>query len=103
MNESEKRRRDLLRQTRKLYDENSTLPAVHPRYGHLIHELYEDEEKQPKGSFFMRAVLGALCFLCYVWIDSSNIEVADVSSNQIAEQIERQMDTETLKEVWRQL
>ena len=33
MNESELRRQELLRQTRKLYNDHNELPAVHPRYG----------------------------------------------------------------------
>ena len=104
MTESEKRRRDLLRQTRKLYDENTSLPAVHPRYGNLIHELYDKEgQEEPHSSFFFRAALGILCFVCYVCIDTNKIEVAEVGSEQIVNQIEKQMKVEALEEVWKQL
>ena len=40
MNDAEMRRRELLRQTRKLYDEKPDIPAVHPRYGNIYHSLY---------------------------------------------------------------
>ena len=104
MNESDRRRRELLRQTRKLYDENISLPAVHPRYGNIIHELYEtDEQAEPKNSFFFRAAIGLLCFVCYVCVDANQIKVAEVGSEQIVNQIEKQMDVEVLEEVWKQL
>ena len=98
MNESERRRRELLRQTRKLYDENISLPAVHPRYGNIIHE-----QAEPKNSFFFRAAIGLLCFVCYVCVDANQIKVAEVGSEQIVNQIEKQMDVEVLEEVWKQL
>ncbi len=37
MNDSEARRRELLRQTRRLYHETGrSTPVIHPRYGELI-------------------------------------------------------------------
>ena len=33
MNDSELRRRELLKQTRRLYQDSAAIPAVHPRYG----------------------------------------------------------------------
>ena len=49
MNDSEMRRRELLRQTRRLYDDKREIPAVHPRYGRIYHNLYENntEEQEP--------------------------------------------------------
>ncbi len=104
MNDSEARRRELLRRTRKLYDENHAVPAIHPRYGNLYHELYDGEEPAySRDSFFIRLTLGILCFICYVWMDSSQATVANVSSSQIVNQIERQMDMEDIQEVWKNL
>lgn len=104
MNDSEARRRELLRQTRKLYDEDHFIPAIHPRYGNLYHELYEEEESTFSGNtFFYRLMLGILCFICYVWMDSSQAEIANVSSTQIVNQIERQMNLEDIEEVWKNL
>lgn len=103
MNESEERRRELLRQTRQLYDD-SWIPAVHPRYGNLYHELYPSKEGEEQGgSFGVRLVLGILLFICYVWMDYAQIPVLNVSSDQIAVQIEKQMDAADLKEVWENL
>ncbi len=40
MNDSELRRRELLKQTRRLYQDSAAIPAVHPRYGHIYHMVY---------------------------------------------------------------
>ena len=105
MNDSEMRRRELLRQTRKLYDEKQEIPAVHPRYGNIYHSLYESGEEQAPsgGSFYIRLVIGILCFICFVYMDQSKASVAEVDSAAIVNQIEKDMDAETIKEVWKQL
>lgn len=105
MNDAEMRRRELLRQTRKLYDEKPDIPAVHPRYGNIYHSLYENEEEQEASgsSFYIRLVIGILCFICFVYMDQSKVSVAEVDSTAIVNQIEKDMDAETIKEVWRQL
>lgn len=104
MNESEERRRALLRQTKRLYNEDRFIPAVHPRYGHIYNDLYKEEgQDRPKNSFFFRVTLGVLCFICYVWIDYGKVNVANVSSDKIVNQIEHQMELENLQEVWKKL
>lgn len=106
MNDSETRRKELLRQTRKLYNESRDLPAVHPRYGRIYHELYgvnEEQTEQTTGSFYLRLVVGILCFLCFVYMDQSKAEVARVNSTSIINQIEKNIDVETVKEVWKNL
>ena len=71
MNDSELRRRELLRQTRKLYDERQEVPAVHPRYGNIYRSLYDGEEEHVPsgGSFYIRLAVGILCFICFVYMD----------------------------------
>lgn len=106
MNDSEARRRELLRQTRKLYNERQDIPAVHPRYGRIYHNLYGfdgDDTEQTKGSFYLRLVIGILCFICFVYMDQSKAEVARVNSTSIVNEIEKDMDVETVKEVWKKL
>lgn len=103
MNSSEQRRRELLRQTRKMYDD-SRIPAVHPRYGNIYRDLYDTEETEYEGGgFVFRLALGILLFICYVWMDYAKVPVMNVSSDQIVTQIEKQMNTEDLKEVWKNL
>ncbi len=104
MNDPEARRRELLRQTRKRYDDNHFIPAVHPRYGNIYHELYDEQESTYSGdSFLFRLTLGILCFICYVWMDSSQAKIVNVSSDQIVHQIEKQVDMEDIQEVWNHL
>ena len=44
MNDSEARRRELLRQTRRLYHETGrSTPVIHPRYGNLTTSVTEDD------------------------------------------------------------
>lgn len=107
MNDSEMRRRELLRQTRKMYGERRDIPAVHPRYGRIYQELYGNEKTQDEqtagGSFYLRLVIGILCFICFVYMDQSQAKVAEVDSAVITNQIEKDMDVEAVKEVWKEL
>ena len=104
MNESELRRQELLRQTRKLYNDHNELPAVHPRYGRICSSLYGDGRTAAEhstssgGSFYVRLVIGILCFVFYVCLDQSQAEIAQVSSSAIAEQIGQDMDADALVE-----
>ena len=94
MNDSEMRRRELLRQTRRLYDDKREIPAVHPRYGRIYHNLYEDnsgEQEASGGTFYIRLVIGILCFVCFVYMDQSKAEIAQVNSTAIVNQIEKGM------------
>lgn len=106
MNDPEMRRRELLRQTKRLYDERKDIPAVHPRYGRIYHELYHKEagqQDQTGGSFYLRLVIGILCFISFVYMDQSNAGVAEVNSTSIVDQIEKDIDMDTVIEVWQNL
>lgn len=106
MNDSEMRRRELLRQTRKLYDDRREIPAVHPRYGNIYHSLYDSEEEEQTSygnSLYIRLVIGILCFVCFVYMDQSKVSVAEVDSTEIVHQIEKNVDADTIKEVWKNL
>lgn len=59
--------------------------------------------KPPGSSFYIRLVIGILCFICFVYMDQSKVSVAEVDSTAIVNQIEKDMDAETIKEVWKQL
>lgn len=106
MNDSEMRRRELLRQTRRLYDDKREIPAVHPRYGRIYHDLYENntEEQEPSGgTFYIRLVIGILCFVCFVYMDQSEAEIAEVNSTAIVDQIEKDVDAAEIAEAWKNL
>ena len=99
MNSPEERRREL-------YEERKDVPAVHPRYGRIYQDLYRDPEKPEThsgGSFYIRLAIGILCFVCFVYMDQSKTKVADVDSRAIVNQIEKNMDADTIREVWKAL
>lgn len=104
MDDSEARRRELLRQTRQLYDDQHFVPAIHPRYGNLYRELYGGNENSAKSStFFLRLGIGLLCFALYVWMDAGDTTILNVNSSSVVNQIERQIDLEDVREAWRNL
>lgn len=106
MNDSEMRRRELLRQTRRLYDDKKEIPAVHPRYARICHNLYEDKtdgQELSGGTFYIRLVIGIFFFVCFVYLDQSEADFAHVSSTSIVNEIEKNIDTEAFAEVWKEL
>lgn len=99
MNESEIRRKELLKQMRQLYNDKKDVPAVHPRYGRIYQNLYEPEHgptEKHSGSFFIRLVVGIVCFIFYVYLDQSNSQIARFNSNQIVNQIEQETDLKSI-------
>lgn len=92
MNESEARRAELLRQTRKLYRNSQPIPPVHPRYGNFFKDSAKHDSPSGTNTFFLRLTVGILCFLCYAWMDYSDAEVLNLTSNKITAQIEKPMN-----------
>ena len=77
------------RQTRALYNDRRTIPAVHPRYANAYHYLYgksqEDINEDTKGGTFgIRLFLCALMFAAFLTIDKQKQEVFHMSSSDIA-------------------
>ena len=99
MNSSEKRRKELLEQTRRLYSDRREPPAVHPRYGSVYYGLYgnDSEENTPAGTFGVRLFLA---FLGFVTMDRQEYEVFHVNSDWIVQEIETDID---VAEVWKEL
>lgn len=102
MNDSEKRRQRLLEQTRELYGEKRTIPAVHPRYGAAYRQIYSDEQQQPipPSSFGIRLFLCLLLFAAFVSMDKNKSEVMHVDSSRIVDEITTDLD---VVEVWKEL
>ena len=90
MNDSEKRRKQLLNQTKNLYSDYRTPPAVHPRYANTYASLYReaDGEDEVPGSLGLRILLCVLLFAAFVTLDYQGEKIADVSSSQIVDVIE---------------
>lgn len=105
MNDAERRRRELLEQTRSLYSDKKIIPAVHPRYGNTYHYLYgESEDKMDRdtkgGTFGIRLFLCALIFAAFLTMDKQKQNVFHMSSDEIAGQIMKDLD---IQAVWKAL
>lgn len=87
MNETEKRRKRLLEQTRKQYGDSRVTPAVHPRYSGVYASLYKSEETERSDGFGIRLFIAILLFAAFVAMDYSKEKVGTVSSGQIVEEI----------------
>ena len=66
MNDPERRRRQLLEETRERYSDRFVPPAVHPRYGSSYRKLYGEEEIEGVSTFGVRAFFLsiAVCGVC---------------------------------------
>lgn len=101
MNDSEKRRQQLLQETRKLYSEKGMMPAVHPRYEAAYHKLYgNDGAAVPKGTFVIRLLLCVFFFVLFITVDRQNETILSAGSNEILNQIRQDMN---LEGIWNRL
>lgn len=98
MNQSEKRRKQLLESARALYAEDRTWPAIHPRYGNIYDNLYGEEKTS--GSLAIRVILCCILFVVFVVMDDQNLQIAHVSSKEVTQTIEKEF---AVSEVWENL
>ena len=69
MIDAEKRRMELLTQTRKMYSEHYAPPAIHPRYQSTYQSLYRVETKnkqESSGTLGVRFLIAILLFCLFV-------------------------------------
>lgn len=101
MNSSEKRRKELLEQTRRLYSDRKEPPAIHPRYGALYNRLYEGEEEYyTPGTFGVRVFLCLLLFAAFVTMDKQEYQLFHMDSGQLVNEITADFD---VAQVWEEL
>lgn len=93
MTDTEKRRLELLTQTRKLYHDTGKVPAVHPRYGNAYRTLYENNNfnensnKNKSSSINLRLFLALLIFVLYAGANYQGITIGGIDSSEIVEVI----------------
>ena len=92
MNEAEKRRRELLEQTRYSYQE-SGIPAIHPRYRASYSELYGEEEAE-QGS------LGIRLFAVFVFMQNEGKDILHISSTKVVQEVSKNAD---ITDVWKKI
>lgn len=100
MNDSEKRRRELLEQTRQRYSDYWTPPAIHPRYSGSYNRLYGGEGEENVSTLGARVFVCLLLFAAFVTMDMKKQEVFHVSSDRIVKEITTDLD---VAEVWKNL
>lgn len=93
MTDTEKRRVELLRQTRAVYSEKMGTPAVHPRYRSTYSTLYPaleaDEKNGKSGTLGIRTFIAVLLFALFVTADYQGLSYESVDSAKIVYEIER--------------
>ncbi len=98
--DSEKRRRELLEQTRQRYSDRFSPPAVHPRYSGSYNRLYGEEGEVSDNTFGARVFLCLLLFAAFVTMDMKKQEVFHVNSDRIVKEITTDLD---VAKVWKSL
>lgn len=88
MNDSEKRRQALLRETRRLYPDNRT-PAIHPRYGAIYSNLYSRDAQPEESSLGVRIFISLILFALFAAADYNNETLLKYSSEQIVSEIQQ--------------
>lgn len=100
MDSSQKRRQELLYQTRKIYSDKYKVPAVHPRYGNFDLEKsgvskIGDERKL---SFFkLRILITLIIFVLYAGFEYMGVEIGKYNVQDVTDVISRNID---IQEVW---
>lgn len=103
MNESEQRRRQLLRETRNLYQEKDPFPAVHPRYRIMSELTSERTERAPKGSLKLRIGISLLCFVCYLFMEYGKVSIRHIDSSTVRAQIKKEFHFTQINDILKEL
>lgn len=92
MNESERRRAELLQKTRTLYSSHGTPPAVHPRYRAAFRAVSEEPSETVRNSLGLRIFLSLLLFVLFAAAAEQNRTIWNLSAGEIAFEIQRHTD-----------
>ncbi len=96
MNENELRRRELLEQTRSLYKDSATVPAVHPRYNNIYKELYTEKNTTKKSSFTARLATALILFVLFATIDYNQLEIGNYGSELVVNVISTDINIDAI-------
>ena len=101
MNDSERRRKELLELTRQRYSDSTAPPAVHPRYHAVYEDLYGTEDELPGGTLGIRTFFCILLFAVFLSMDHNHNNIWNVSSENVVEAVTSDMDIQESLEVLR--
>ena len=94
MSDIEKRRTQLLQDTRKIYSDTYSPPAIHPRYQSAYSSLYgtEAQEKMPGIKMFLvRCIVAILIFGVLFLLDYREEKIVNVCSQTIISEIQKDL------------
>ena len=95
MSEIEKRRQQLLQETRKSYSDKKSPPAIHPRYQSAYRTLYEEHDSEkPKHTFFIRLMIALILFAIVFVMDYHKEKIGMVDSQTLIQQVEKDLFSE---------
>ena len=79
MTDMEQRRSELLNQTRKIYSDKNTPPAIHPRYTGAYGSIYKNKtsSNDKKTTLGIRFVIAILLFGLFVAVHVENRKAAE--------------------------
>lgn len=100
MNDSERRRKELLEQTRLRYSDSFSPPAVHPRYHAVYEDLYGTEEL-PSSTLGIRTFFCIMLLALFLSMEHNNDKILNVTSEKVVETITSDMDLQESLEVLR--
>ena len=98
MTETERRRNELLRETRKIYNEKYAPPAIHPRYQNAYQSIYKtnSNEKQNTG-FLTRIVIACLLLGAFYVASLKGLKEAQMVANEIVSEFDGFVDLEIFR------
>ena len=96
MNELEKRRKDLLIQTRHLYNEKYTPPAIHPRYRTTYHALYDSKGEVKRKKLWLRIIVILLMLLMIYIVYQQGVKTGNINYEAIIDTIKNDLFGEIL-------
>lgn len=94
MTDIEKRRSNLLAQTRTMYSEKNHPPAIHPRYKSAYLSLYDEGEYNhvaTSGTFLLRIILAFLVFVLFFVMDYRKEKIGTIDSQMIIEEVQKDL------------
>lgn len=94
MTDIEKRRLNLLAQTRSLYSEKNSPPAIHPRYQSAYLSLYGKEQEEQAishNTFLIRVLISVLIFVLFFVMDYRKETIGTVDSQTIIQEVQRDL------------
>lgn len=95
MSEIEKRRQQLLQETRKSYSDKNSPPAIHPRYQSAYRTLYEEHDSEKsKHTFFIRLMIALVLFAIFFVMDYHKEKIGTVDSQTLIHQVEKDLFSE---------